>query len=83
MFRINVAQNQWVIFACFGGIVVLLGVVLLYYMMWRPRKETGEEVTGFISFFRTIPLVVIVTIILLIIYQIAHVILYAKHPPNL
>ena len=42
---LNVLQNQWLALAMFGGLVMLVLLVLLYIAIWKPR-ETAEETAG-------------------------------------
>lgn len=44
MFRLDVLQFQWTILALFSGIILVLGTVLTYTMIWRPRKDNKEAV---------------------------------------
>jgi hypothetical protein len=66
-----------------GGVIVMLGVVMMYLMMWRPRKETGEVITDLRSLFNLLPLIVIILFICIVIYQITYVIIFALTSPNI
>jgi hypothetical protein len=83
MFRLEVLQNQWLILSLMGGFIVMLGVIMTYLMMWRPRKETGEVITDLRSLFHLLPLIVIILFICIVIYQITYVIIFALNPPNI
>ena len=39
MLRLDVLQNQWLIFALIGGTGFLFAVILLFTALWRPREE--------------------------------------------
>ena len=47
MLRLDVLQNQWLIFSLVGGVAIVLAVILLYTALWRPRREeTADEGAG-------------------------------------
>ena len=83
MFRLNILQNQWLIIALFGGLILIFAVALVYIMMWRPRKETGEVITDLRSLFNLLPLILIILFICILIYQITYVIVLSMNPPNI
>ena len=83
MFRLSILQNQWLIIALMGGLIIMLAVVLTYVMMWRPRKETGEVITDLKSLFNLLPLIVILLFICIVIFQIMYVIILSANPPNI
>ena len=39
MLRLDVLQNQWLIFSLVGGTAIVFAVILLYMALWRPREE--------------------------------------------
>ena len=83
MFRLSVLQNQWLIMALAGGLILMLAVALTYIMMWRPRKETGEVITDVRSLFSLLPLILIILFICILIYGIMYVIILSANPPNI
>jgi len=75
MFRLDVLQNQWLILAYIGGLVVMLGFICFYVILWRPRVEQTEPLSGGRLLLKWIPLIIYALIIGIIIYQIGHTIL--------
>ena len=83
MFRLSVLQNQWLIMALMGGLILAFAVAMTYIMMWRPRKETGEVITDVRSLFSLLPLILIILFICILIYGIMYVIILSANPPNI
>jgi len=83
MFRLDVLQNQWLILALVGGVVLTLALICAYTMMWRPRNETGEPVTGAKALIRWIPWFLIALFICIVIYQVTYTIILHFYPPNI
>ncbi len=83
MFQLSVLQNQWLILALFGGIVLMLGTVAGYLMMWRPRNESPEPITSGRELIRWIPWILIILFIAIVIYQVASSLILAPNPPNI
>ena len=83
MFRLSVLQNQWLIMALMGGLILAFAVVMTYVMMWRPRKETGEVITDLRSLLRLLPLILIIIFICILIYQFIYVMVLSMNPPNI
>ncbi len=42
MFRLDVLQNQWLVFTLIGGAAILLATILLFVALWRPREEAPK-----------------------------------------
>lgn len=83
MYQLNVLQNQWLILALFGGVVLMLGVVAAYLMMWRPRSDSTQPLTAGRVLLNWIPWVVIILFIVIVIYQVASSLILAPNPPNI
>ena len=83
MFNLNVLQNQWLILALMGGMIVMLGVAMTHIMMWRPRNEGVEVISGLRSLFRFLPLILIILFVCILVFQITYVIIFSVNPPNL
>jgi uncharacterized membrane protein YadS len=83
MYQLSVLQNQWVILAFFGGIVLMLGLVLSYMTMWRPRKSSPEPISGGRELIKWIPWFIIVLIIAIVIFQVTYTIILSYYPPNM
>jgi fatty acid desaturase len=43
VFRLDVLQNQWLIFALVGGAAILFATILLLVALWRPRDEVPRR----------------------------------------
>jgi hypothetical protein len=43
MFRLDVLQNQWLIFTLAGGAAILFATILLFVALWRPRDEAPRR----------------------------------------
>ena len=39
MLRLDVLQNQWLIFALVGGAAIVFAMILLFTALWQPREE--------------------------------------------
>ena len=83
MFRLNVLQYQWLILALAGGIILTLGFVATYLMMWRPRSPSAEPVSGGRALIKWIPWFVIVLFVVIVIFQLTYAIVLHFHPPNI
>jgi hypothetical protein len=83
MYQLSVLQNQWLIMALFSGIVLMLGFIAAYIMMWRPRNESAEPLAGGKALIRWIPWLIIALFISIVIYQIAYTIILSFNPPNI
>jgi len=80
MYQLSVLQNQWLILAFFGGVVLTLGVVAAYLMMWRPRNDSPEPITSGRDLAGWIPWIVIILFIVIVIYQIASSLILSPSP---
>jgi len=83
MYQLSVLQNQWLILAFFGGIVLMLGLVLTYMMMWRPRNPAVEPISGGRNLIKHIPWLIFLIIISIVIFQITYTIILSYYPPNM
>ena len=83
MFRLSVLQNQWLILAFAGGIVLTLVLICAYMMMWRPRNESAEPITGGKALIRWIPWFIIALFIFIVIFQFVYTIILSYYPPNI
>jgi hypothetical protein len=83
MFRLSVLQNQWLILALFGGVILMIGLVSAYLMMWRPRIDSLEPVSGGRALTRWIPWILYALLIIIVIYQITYAIILHFYPPNI
>jgi phosphoglycerol transferase MdoB-like AlkP superfamily enzyme len=43
MFRLDVLQNQWLIFTLIGGAAILSATILLFVALWRPRDQAPRH----------------------------------------
>ena len=89
MFRLDVLQNQWLMFAMFGGAAALLTVVLAYLAFWRsrdgatqdegpdsPRQPVGAWLRSFM------PWVLIGTFAFVAVWAVVYTIRMILNPPN-
>jgi hypothetical protein len=83
MYQLSVLQNQWLILALFGGVVLMLGLVSAYMMMWRPRIEAPESLSGIRALVRWIPWFLFALLIGIIIFQFTYAIILHFYPPNM
>ena len=83
MFQLNVLQNQWLILALFGGIVLMIGLVSSYLMMWRPRVEASQPAAGGRALIKWIPWFLYALLISILIFQITYTIVLHFYPPNI
>ncbi len=89
MFQLEVLHVQYLIFMAAAGLLLLIGIVLGYLTIWRPRIEqepvpadqprhvSAKEWLGFI------PWIIVGMIVFLFVWGITYVILAARHPPNI
>jgi hypothetical protein len=83
MYQLSVLQNQWLILALFGGIVLTLSFAAFYIAMWRPRIESPEPISGGRALVRWIPLFIIILFICIVIFQITYTVILHFYPPNI
>ena len=85
-FLFEVLRNQWLVLAIGGGLILLLLAMLLYLAIWRPREKLESERTrdesGWGHTWRHIPLILILTYVVAVIYAIAFSIYVSNSPPN-
>jgi F0F1-type ATP synthase assembly protein I len=85
MFRLDVLQNQWLILALVGGLVMVLAAVLAYRTMWRRDEDVAEQAaTGVqpVGERGPMPLVLILTIVSLLVFAAVYVLVMIHYPPN-
>ncbi|HEX8950179.1 MAG TPA: hypothetical protein VF790_14520 [Dissulfurispiraceae bacterium] len=86
----EVAQNHWVFFGFFGGLILVMIFVLSYTAMWKTRRAEEEQaqvpITGLKSFYlwlqAAIPWILILTIAGTFIFAVAFTVMRAANPPN-
>jgi uncharacterized membrane protein YadS len=83
MYQLSVLQNQWLILALFGGIILMLGFTATYLMMWRPRSPSAEPISGGRALIKWIPWFIIVLIAAIVIFQLTYAIVLHFYPPNI
>ena len=42
----SILQNRYLILPFFGGLVLVLAMVLMYLAYWQPRPTEGQEPSG-------------------------------------
>lgn len=87
MFHLEVLQNRWVFLGLFGGIVLVLAMVLTYVALWQPRppgqfNQPDSRLQGWIPLRLAIPWFLILTYVGVVLYGILYVILVSTTPPN-
>ena len=83
MYRLSVLQNQWLILALMGGVILMIGLVSIYLMMWRPRIDAPQPVSGGRALIRWIPWILYALLISIVIYQLTYAIILHFYPPNI
>jgi hypothetical protein len=83
MYQLSVLQNQWLILALFGGVVLMLMLVCTYLVMWRPRIDAAEPAAGGRALLKWIPWFLYALIISILIFQVAYTIILHFYPPNI
>jgi len=69
MFQYHIIQNQWLILALGGGLVLVLGIALSYIAIWQPRRPPGRiEHQASKSTLQFIPWILVVTYIAILVY---------------
>ena len=86
MFRLDVLQNQWLVLALAGGLVLVLCVALYYLALWRPRPGVNAQPTPkqpvlnwLLSF---LPALLVLTYISVLVFAVVYTLAMARHPPN-
>jgi hypothetical protein len=83
MFRLSVLQYQWLTLALFGGVILMISLVSLYLMMWRPRVEAPEPAAGARALIRWIPWILYALLFGILVFQVTYAIVLHYHPPNI
>jgi len=82
MLRLDVLQNQWLIFALVGGAAIVFAMILLFTALWQPREEEdAAEGAGPVrrSF---MPWVIILVFGATAVFMAAYVLRAILRPPN-
>ena len=83
MYRLDILQNQWMMFSLISGIVLILGMILFLLMLWKPRdEETGETAGESESPRQAFPWFLVVLYIGLLMFAVAYVVHRAIVSPN-
>ncbi len=78
MFRLDVLQDQWLILALGGGVVLVLTVIVAYLGYWRtPTKEEGAP-----DGHGPVPWVLILLYAAIPVFAIVYLLFRAACPPN-
>ena len=83
MYRLSVLQNQWLILALMGGIILMIGFISVYMMMWRPRIDSPQPASGARALARWIPWILYALLVSIVIYQVTYAIILHFYPPNI
>ena len=83
MYRLSVLQNQWLILSLMGGVILMIVFVSMYLMMWRPRIDSPQPVSGVKTLARWIPWILYALIISIVVFQITYSLILAFNPPNI
>ncbi len=83
MYQLSVLQNQWLILALFGGIVLMIGLVSTYLMMWRPRIDAPQSLSGGGALIKWIPWFLYALLISILIFQFTYAVILHFYPPNI
>lgn len=69
MFQYSIIQNQWLILALGGGLVLVLGIALSYIAIWQPRRPSGRKSPqASKSTLQFIPWILVVTYVAILVY---------------
>ncbi len=83
MLRFDVLQNDWVILALLGGVILVLATCIAYLDMWTPRKEkNGKPATEWLNWWEGIPWFLKLSYAAFILFAILFAIYRAIIPPN-
>ena len=83
MFRLDVLQNQWLVFAMAGGAAIVLGIVLFSLAMRRPRVEGGASPprkSG--SWLSGVPALLILVYAFVVVFALVYTARMIRQPPN-
>ena len=83
MLRLDVLQNQWLIFALVGGTAMLFAMILLFTSLWRPREEEEAATEGEEPIRRSfMPWVIILLFGATAVFMAAYTLRAILRPPN-
>ena len=90
MFLLDVLHAQWIVLGFGGGLVLMLGIVLVYTAGWRPRQKEREEaerkldnLDAWLRWGRaTFPWIVLLTILGVAVWSFVYPIFKSIEPPN-
>ena len=85
MFRLDVLQTQWLVFALAGGLVLVLCLALFYLAMSRPRPGGAEEAPAGPARPKAgpaLPPLLILTYGLVVVFVIVYTLAMARNTPN-
>jgi hypothetical protein len=82
MFRLNILQNQWLLLALAGGVVLTLAVILAYLMFWQPRQRRDAAEPGARSEDGGISPFLIAVFVSILGFAVVYVVLRTRVPPN-
>ena len=85
MSLINHLQNQWLVLALAGGLVIVLCLALYYLAMWQERSATGaqplDESTGERRRWHP-PALLIFTYAFVLVWAVVYTLMMIWNPPN-
>ena len=79
MFRLDILQNQWLMLAMAGGLVLVLSMVLFSLAMWRERPPQTAAPRPARRF---IPVLLILVYTFTAIFIVVYTLAMSRHPPN-
>lgn len=90
MFLLDVLQTKWLFLGIGGGLILMLGIVLVYTAGWRPRQEEREEaerplesLNDWLRWTRTtFPWILILTLVGVALWSLLYPIYYSIVQPN-
>lgn len=86
MFRLDVFQNQWLVFALAGGLAIVLCLALYYVAMWRERPDPTASRPGEAADrprrFWFPPALLLLTYALILVFAVAYTLMAVWRPPN-
>ena len=82
MLRLDVLQNQWLIFALVGGTAILFAMILVFTSLWRPRDEEELAAGGRPVRRSYMPWVIILLFGFTVVFMAAYVLRAILRPPN-
>jgi hypothetical protein len=82
MLRLDVLQNQWLIFALVGGAAIVFAVILLFMALWRPREEEAAAEGAGPARRPFMPWLIILIFGATVVFAAAYVLRATLRPPN-